>query len=87
MSSMEGYRTLEANGFEQLPTCGNYFGIPEYTKDNMKITIEKCNEIISPDKLAGYMMTTWEKTTAEKKDRLDEAVDMLKEGYELYYAK
>lgn len=87
VSSMEGYRTLEANGFEQLPTGGNYFGIPEYCEDNMKITVEKCNEIVAPERLAGYMMTTWERTTAEKKDRLICAADDLKNAYDFYYKK
>lgn len=84
--SMEGYRTLEANGFEQLPTGGNCITTPEYCEDNMRLTVEKCSQIISQDKLAGYMMTTWEMTTEAKKDRLLAAADDLKVACDYYYS-
>ena len=87
VDSMEGYRTLEEHGFEQLPAGGNYLDIPEYCEDNMKITVDKCTQIVSPDKLAGFMMTTWEMTTSDKKQRLLAAADDLKDACIFYNSK
>ena len=87
LRSMQGYTDLEENGFEQVPTGGNYTGIEEYCWDNFRITIDKCTDIIAPERLGGFIMTTWERTLEEKKDRLAEAVDIMKDGYDFYYSK
>ena len=47
--SMRGYKDLEDNGFEQVPSGGNCNTVVEYCRDNMKFTVENCNKIISPD--------------------------------------
>lgn len=85
--SMRGYSVLEENGFEQLPTGGNPYGTVEYCRDNMRLTVEKCVDIVSPEKLYGFMMTTWAMTTLEKKVQLDEAVDALTEAHKFYYSR
>lgn len=48
------YGQLEKHGFEQIPTASNY----NYPT-NFKDTVEYCNKIISPERLKGYMQSTW----------------------------
>lgn len=87
VSSMYGFIDLEENGFDQAPVGGNCIKCVEYCRDNMKLTVEKCSKIISPEHLKGYIMASCEMTTVEKKPRMHEAIDVMKEAYELYYGK
>ena len=87
VDSMRGYRVLEENGFDQLPAGGNFNGVVEYCYDSMRLTVENCSKIIAPERLKGFMMTNWEKTNAERKPRLVEAVNALTDGYNAYYNK
>lgn len=83
--SMSSYETLEKNGFDQVPAGSNCDGTIEFCRDNMRLTVEKCPEIISPERLKGFMMTSWVMTTEEGRERNLDAVDCLSEAYNYYY--
>ncbi len=86
--SIKGYQVLEEAGFEQLPAGSNDIrNVDFYCRDNIKLTVENCTKIIAPERLKGFMMTTWELTTEEKKPRLIEATEAMKDAYDFYYSK
>ena len=85
--SMSSYATLEKHGFDQLPTGSNCDGTIEFCRENMCLTVEKCPQIIAPERLKGFMMTSWVTTTQEGRERNLDAVDCLSEAYDLYYSK
>lgn len=85
--SMSSYETLEKHGFDQLPTGSNCDGTIEFCRENMCLTVEKCQKIIAPERLKGFMMTSWVMTTLKGRERNLDAVDCLSEAYELYYSK
>ena len=87
VDSMRGYTALEEHGYDQLPTGSNCNRIVEYCEDNMKITVEKCSEIVAPERLKGFMMAPWEMTTTEMKQRLIDGVDDLTNAYKFYNSK
>ena len=86
-NSMSSYETLEKNGFDQLPAGSNCDATIEFCRDNMKLTVEKCPEIIAPERLKGFMMTSWVMTTEKGRDRNLDAVDCMREAYDAYYKK
>ncbi len=87
VDSMNGYRVLEENGFDQIPTGSNCNQIVEYCYDNMKLTVENCSRIVAPERLLGFMMTSWEMTCEKTKPRLCEAVNAMSDAYNFYYSK
>ncbi len=82
--SPHGYEVLEAHGFDQLPAASNCDDTVEFCRENLALTIKNSQKKIAPERLKGFMMTTWEMTNEQQKDRLLDAVDILKEGYDLY---
>lgn len=82
--SMKGYEVLEAHGFDQLPCGGTATMAPEYCHDNMKLTVENCSRIVAPERLCGFMMTSWSRTTDGGIDKLFEAADAMSDGFEYY---
>ena len=84
-NSMSSYATLEENGFDQVPTGSNCNETIEFCRDNMKLTVEKCPKVISPERLKGFMMTSWIMTTEKGKERNFDAVDCMSEAFEYYY--
>lgn len=83
--SIKGYSVLEENGFDQLPTGSNdERNVDFYCRDNIKLTVENCKKIIAPERLHGFMMTTWHMTTEEKKPRLIEAVEAMSDAHKFY---
>ena len=83
--SMSSYATLEKHGFDQLPTGSNCDDTIEFCRDNMRLTVEKCPEIIAPERLKGFMMTSWVMTTEKGRERNLDAVDCMSEAYDFYY--
>ena len=84
--SMSSYETLEKHGFDQLPAGSNCNTTIEFCRENMCLTVEKCPKIIAPERLKGFMMTSWVMTTEKDRDRNLDAVDCLSEAHELYYS-
>ena len=80
----DGYAVLEAHDFDQVPTGGNCDKTREYSEKNMLLTVENCMKIVAPERLKGFMMTTWEMTNEKNRARLAAAVDCIDESYEFY---
>ncbi len=66
------YELLDKHGFDQVPTASNC-ACPE----NMDLTAAHSLKVIAPERLKGFMMTTWRPTLPEKKEILLEAADLL----------
>ena len=84
--SMSSYATLEKHGFDQLPTGSNCPDTIEFCRDNMRLTVEKCPKIIAPERLKGFMMTSWAMTNEKGRNTNLDAVDCLSEAYSYYYS-
>ena len=85
--SMCAYKLLEEHGFDQIPTAGNCNRVVEYNTKSMKLTIENTINTIAPERLKGYMMTSWEPTNEIMRPRLMEAVDIMDDGFKFYHNK
>jgi hypothetical protein len=75
MDSVHGraYRQLEERGYDQVPTGSNWSG---QTK-NMELTVERCKEVIAPERLFGFMQTPWRPTEEEFRDIHMDAIDQV----------
>lgn len=83
--SSRAYEVLAKAGFDQLPTASNCDSTIEFCRENLELTIDHTRNLIAPENLKGYMMTTWEQTIPQRKHRLLDAVEILKEGYAHYH--
>ena len=81
--SMDAYKILEDHGFDQIP-CGSTTIAPEYCHDNMRLTVDHCLKNIAPERLHGFLMTSWAGTTSAGKEKLFEQADAMKEAYDFY---
>jgi hypothetical protein len=59
---ISGYTLLEENGFDQVPGA-SVFSIP----DNFLATVDYCRNIISRQRLKGFLQTVWAPTIKEDK--------------------
>lgn len=69
---IRAYETLDKHGYNQIPTGSNW-SIPE----NMVLTVENTIDVISSDKLLGYMQTPWKPTLQNQFAHHIEAVEEL----------
>jgi hypothetical protein len=81
---MNSYREFDEHGFDQVPTATNWY--PGYLyKDkgiksndvNFPLTVAHCRQTVSPQRLKGFMMTTWAKTLPENFDFISHAIDLV----------
>lgn len=72
---VKAYRTLDAKGYEQVPTCSN-FSKPR----NARLTVEFCRRHIAPERLLGFLQTPWRPTVPEYRDQHLQAIDLLSEA-------
>ena len=72
---LECFDVLEANGYDQVPTGSNF-----YVAENMDILVRHCADRIAPERLLGFMQSTWKSTTPVHVDRLTQATDILKKS-------
>lgn len=77
---VNGYLTLERNGYDQVPTGSNWV-----KSDNMDFTVKFSKQNISPDKLKGFLQTTWKPTTRDFKYRHLEAIDLIAQAKRKHY--
>lgn len=70
--SFSAYEDLEKHGFDQIPTASNC-----YCPENLDLTVEHSKKVIAPERLKGFMMTTWRPTLPDKREILFEAADLL----------
>jgi hypothetical protein len=69
---VKAYDTLEANGYDQIPTGSNHS-----TPNNFGITVKFCKEHIAPERLKGFFQTIWRPTTEEFRQRHIEAIEQI----------
>ena len=72
---------LEAHGFDQMPA-----GSVEYFKENMELLVKYCKSHISPDRLLGFIQTTWSSVEAHEEEKLRRGTEALVAAKELYEA-
>ena len=58
------YVDVDKAGYEQVPTVSNW-----ETPDNISGTIEFCRKHLSPERLKGFLLTTWRPTLEETRAR------------------
>jgi len=64
---VKAYVDLEANGYDQIPT-GKYFN--EGAEENMKNTVNFCNDHIADPRLLGFLTSFWKPITEEYRERI-----------------
>lgn len=77
--SYKAYKDLEDHGFDQLPAASNCV-LPE----NIDLTVEHGVKVIAPERLKGFMMTTWMPTVSERIQKHTDAIALLKAAKEKY---
>lgn len=51
---VESYGTLEAHGYDQIPTASNHSKF-----ENFRMTVEFCRNHVDPSRLLGFLQTPW----------------------------
>lgn len=69
---IKSYSILEENGYDQVPTGSNW-----ECSENFGRTVEHCASHIAPDRLKGFLQTSWMPTLTERKYRHLEAIDLV----------
>ena len=59
----EAYRTLDEAGFDQIPTGSNHL-----FAENMGLTVEHCRDVVTPQRLLGFMTAPWRLTKEKFRD-------------------
>jgi len=77
---IDAYLKLEENGFDQVPTGSNWSYIANFPE-----TVEFCKNNISSERLVGFLQTVWEPTVKKRRYRHLEAIDLVRQGREVYY--
>ena len=75
----EAYAKLEKAGFDQVPTA--YCHYPQ----NFRLTVEHCRRVISPDRLKGFLHSTWDYTLDSRRDRILGAIRQVKDAKAEFY--
>lgn len=78
-SRIETYIKLEEKGYDQVPTGSNW----SYAA-NFPETVEFCMKNIDPKRLKGFLQTVWKPTVKERRYRHLEAIDLVRQGYDVY---
>lgn len=66
------YRTLEAHGYDQMPTCSNFNCVA-----NSAGTVAYARQHIAPERLRGFLQTPWRPTTPDWRSAHEAAIDLL----------
>ncbi len=77
---VDAFAALDKLGFEQVPTGSNWS-----CRQNMELQVEACQQCISPDNLAGYMMAPWSLTTKRQYYYLLDGAARLGEAKRRFY--
>jgi hypothetical protein len=73
--SVDAYRKLEEHGFDQIPTGSNWD-----FDGNFQSTVEYCSKVIAPERLLGFMNTTWQPTLEFQRETHEKAIQEVVEG-------
>ena len=68
---LESFLTLEKAGFDQIP-CGSNWACDE----NIAGLVRFCRKNIAPDRLKGFLMTTWGPTMPGSEAKLTKGIDL-----------
>jgi len=72
---VKAYLDLEAHGYDQIPTGSN-----DGTPVNFGRTVDFAREHIPPERLLGFLQTSWRPTTHQYKDRHIQAIEQVAEA-------
>ena len=81
---IKAYADLEAAGFDQVPCATNWYPDFLYAKKgihandvNFPLTVAHCRQVVNPDRLKGFMMTSWKRTVKDNLDHILHAIDLV----------
>ena len=81
---IKAYADLDAAGFDQVPCATNWYPDFLYAKKGIKandvnfpLTVAHCRSAIKPERLKGFMMTTWAATTKANRAQILHAIDLV----------
>lgn len=78
------YAELDAKGFDQVPCATSWY--PDYLYKakgvrandvNFPLTVAHCRQTVSSQRLKGFLMTTWARTTPENLGFIHHAIDLV----------
>ena len=77
------YEGLDKAGYDQMPCATTW--VPDYyalhhIKDNdvnFPLTVAHCRQVVNPDRLKGFMMTSWKRTVKDNLDHILHAIDLV----------
>jgi len=72
---VKAYLDLEEHGYDQIPTGSNW-AVPE----NFQKTVIYCRRHISPNRLLGFLQTSWKPTLEEYRQQHMEAIELVGEA-------
>jgi hypothetical protein len=75
------YADLEAHGYDQIPAGANWGDAANFEK-----TVHFCTDRIAPERLMGFMQTTWKPTVDRRKYRLFEGASEVGYGRRAFEA-
>lgn len=75
---VRAYLDLEQHGYDQVPTGSNWS-----VESNFEQTVKYLNRRIAPERLKGFLQTSWQPTLEECRDLHMKAIECLKRGREL----
>ena len=73
---LESFLTLEKAGFEQIP-CGSNWACDE----NIAGLVKFCRKHIAPERLKGFLMTTWAATTPDNEAKIMRGIDLAADSW------
>ncbi|MFO7976679.1 MAG: Tat pathway signal protein [Candidatus Hydrogenedentota bacterium] len=77
---VKAYTALEEQGYDQVPTGSNYAGQTQ----NFQKTVEHCSDVVGPDRLFGFIQSTWRPTQEEFRDIHMNAIEQVEKAREWY---
>jgi hypothetical protein len=78
-TAVKAYKDLEENGYDQIPTGSNHA-----TPVNFERTVEHCSDVISGDRLYGFLTAPWRPTLAEFRERHMAAIEQVARAIEAH---
>ncbi len=81
VTAVDAYHTLDAHGYEQVPTGSNYSN-PE----NFELTVKYCRKHVAPERLLGFIQTPWRPTLEECRQRHVEAIEQVRRAISAFNA-
>ncbi len=68
----KAFDDLEAHGYDQIPTGSNYSN-----PRNFGLLVDYCRQKIAPERLLGFLQTTWKATMEKYRERHLQAIDQV----------